>query len=180
MRKAIVTFGLISGAISSVMVLATVPFVDKIGFERGEILGYTTMILSFLMVYFGIRSYRDNVAGGTISFGRAFQVGILITLISCLCYVVTWEILYFNFLQGFMAKYAAYAVEKAKASGASPAAIQAQFDEMKPIKELYDNPLFNAMITFVEPFPIGLVMTLISAGILGKKSQPLVREEQPV
>src|SRR5688572_15994015 len=117
MKKTVITFGLISAAISSAMMLATVPFMDRIGFDRGVVFGYTAIVLSFLLVYFGIRSYRDNVNGGKITFGRAFQVGILITLISCAGYVITWEILYFNFLQDFTDKYAAYAIQKTRASG---------------------------------------------------------------
>ena len=74
------------------MMLATIPFMDRIGFDKGEIIGYTTMVLAFLMVFFGIRSYRDTVLDGTIGFGRAFQVGILITLIASVCYVATWQV----------------------------------------------------------------------------------------
>ncbi|HYR92177.1 MAG TPA: DUF4199 domain-containing protein [Terriglobia bacterium] len=180
MKKTIVTFGLISGAITSFMMIATLPFIDTIGFDRAEILGYTTIVLSFLLVYFGIRSYRDHVAGGTISFGRAFQVGILITLISCVCYVVTWEILYFSVLHGFMDRYAVYAVEQLKASGASPESVQAQLEQMKRFKELYENPFFNVAITFIEPFPIGLIMTLISAAILRRKPPSLLASAQVV
>ncbi len=171
MKKTVLTFGLISGAISSLMMVATVPFADKIGFDKGEFLGYTIIVLSFLLVYFGIRSYRDNVGNGEIAFGKAFAVGITITLISCVCYVVTWEVLYFNFLHGFMDKYGAYMVEKLKSSGASPAAIQAQLEQVKKYKEMYDNPLLNAAMTFIEPLPIGLVITLISAAVLRKKTQ---------
>ncbi len=92
-------------------------------------------------------------------------------MISCICYVVAWEILYFKFMPDFMAKYAAYALEKAKASGASAEAIQAQVQEMRKFKEMYDNPFFNAAITFTEPFPVGLIITLISALILRKKDK---------
>ena len=98
MKKTILTFGLISGALSSLMMLATVPFMDKIGFDKGYYYGYTAIVLSFLLVFFGIRSYRDNVGNGQITFAKAFAVGISITLISCIFYVVTWEILYFNFM----------------------------------------------------------------------------------
>ena len=129
-------------------------------------------MLSFLLVFFGIRSYRNNVGDGQITFAKAFAVGISITLISCLCYVVTWEILYFNFMHDFMDKYGAYLVEKAKAAGASPAALQAQLQQVKKYKELYENPLYNAAITFIEPFPIGLVITLISSVVLKRKPQP--------
>src|SRR4030088_30949 len=108
------------------MMVATVPFAHRIGFNKALIVGYTTIVLSFLLVFFGIRSYRDNANNGQITFTKAFAVGISITLISCIFYVVTWEVLYFNFLHGFMDKYGAYVVEKLRASGASPAAVQAQ------------------------------------------------------
>ena len=94
MKKTIITFGLISGVISSVLMVCTIPFAHRIGFDKALILGYTSIVLSFLLVYFGIRSYRDNVAEGYISFGKAFGVGICITLISCVFYVATWEVLY--------------------------------------------------------------------------------------
>src|SRR5215510_16540282 len=114
MKRTVLVFGLISGAISIAMMAVTMHFIDKIGFSKAEILGYTTIVVSFLLVYAGIRAYRDNVADGAISFGRAFRVGILITLISCLCYVAMWEVLYFSFssMHQFMDKYAAYMVDK--------------------------------------------------------------------
>jgi hypothetical protein len=171
MKKTILTFGLISGALSSLMMVATVPFADKIGFDKDEIVGYTGIVLSFLLVFFGIRSYRDNQGDGQITFAKGFAVGISITLISCVFYVVTWEILYFNFLHGFMDKYAAYMVEKARISGATPAALEAQLPQLKKYKEMYDNPLLNAAMTFIEPFPVGLVITLISAWALRRKPQ---------
>lgn len=46
------------------------------------VIGYTTIVLSFLLVFLGIRSYRENVGNGRITFGRAFGVDILITLVS--------------------------------------------------------------------------------------------------
>ena len=168
MKKTVLTFGLISGAVSSVMMLATLPFIDRIGFDKGEILGYTTIVLSFLLVFFGVRSYREN-NGGTLTFGRGFTVGLLITLIACVCYVVTWEIIYFKLMPGFGEKYSAYAIEHLKASGASQQTIDASVKQMEGFKRMYDNPLMNAAITFTEPFPIGLVVTLISAAVLRKK-----------
>src|SRR5258708_31846787 len=171
MKKTVLVFGLISGAISSLMMVATVPFVDRIGFDKGVFVGYTAIVLSFLLVYFGIRSYRENVGNGQITFGKALAVGLCITVISCIFYVVTWEILYFNFLPDFMDKYNVYIVEKLKASGASAAAVQVKDQELKKYKELYDNAFFNVLMTFIEPFPIGLIITLISAAVLRKKPQ---------
>jgi len=76
MKKTVLTFGLISGAITSLMMVATVPFADRLGFDKGAIIGYTSIILSFLMVFFGIRSYRDSVGKGQVTFAKAFTVGI--------------------------------------------------------------------------------------------------------
>src|SRR5271163_4305644 len=171
MKKTVLTFGLISGAISSLMMVATVPFAHRIGFNKALVVGYTTMVLSFLLVSFGIRSYRDNVGNGHITFAKAFAVGISITLISCVFYVVTWEILYFNFMHDFIDNYGAHTIENLRASGASAAAIQVQVEQLKQFKEQYENPLFNSLMTFIEPFPVGLAITLLSAAVLKKKAQ---------
>ena len=174
MKKTVLTFGLISGAIMSLMMFATVPFIDKIGFDKGAVIGYTSMVLSFLLVFFGIRSYRDNLAGGSISFGKGFLVGILITIVSCLCYVGTWEVIYFKFMPDFADKFSKAAIDKVIASGASTDLVNAKIQEMKDFTAMYNKPLYNVILTFTEPFPVGLIMTLISAAILRKKgdSQP--------
>jgi uncharacterized protein DUF4199 len=177
MKKTVLTFGLIGGAIMAAMMAATMPLLDKIGFDKGEIVGYTTMILAFMLVFFGIRSYRENVSGGRITFGRAFVVGILITLIVCVCYVLAWEIIYFKFIPDFADRYASYVVEKVRASGASQQVVDAKLQEMKSFKEMYDNPFINAAMTFVEPFPVGLIVTLISAAILRKKTIATTSDE---
>ena len=179
MRKIIVTFGLISGAISSLMMIALVTFGGRIGFDRGAIIGNTSIVLSFLMVFFGIRTYRDNIGNGQITFLKAFAVGLSITLISCIFYVVTWEVIYYNFIPGFWDAYGAHLVEKLTASGANPAAIQAKLEQVRKYKELYKNPLFNAALTFIDPFPIGLVITLISALVLRRKPRSLP-EQSPL
>ena len=169
MKKTIVTFGLISGAVSSAMMLLTMPFMDRIGFERGYFVGYTSIVLSFLLVFFGIRSYRDNVGAGQITFGKAFMIGLGITVISCVCYVITWEVLYFTVMHDFMDKYAAYVIGKAKSSGATEAVLQQKMQQMAQAKKMY-NPFINVAYTFVEPFPVGLVITLVSAALLKKRT----------
>jgi hypothetical protein len=171
MKKTVVTFGLLSGVVSALLMLLTVPFMDRIGFDHGEIVGYTGILMSFLLVFFGVRSYRENVGGGAVSFGRAFTVGILITLVSCVFYVATWELVYFKLSPGFADKYSAYAIEKAKASGASQEKLDETARQMAELKKMLDRPLVNAAMTFVEPFPVGLIVTLVSAGVLKKKAK---------
>ena len=150
--------------------LLTIPFHDVIGFEIGGlIVGYTTMVLAFLLIYFGVRSYRDNVTGGTVRFGRAFAVGALIGLVSSMCYVATWEVMYFKFMPDFMDKYGAHVIEKARRSGESDAAIVKRKEEMAKFAERYKNPAFNAAVTLVEPLPVALLVALIAAGVLSRR-----------
>jgi len=170
MKKIVLTFGLISGAIMSAMMLITMRFMDKIGYNRGMIIGYTTMVLAFLLVFFGIRSYRDTIGNGRISFLRALGVGLLIMTIASICYVVTWEIIYYKFLPNFSDKYVAHAIEGVRNSGKPPEQVAQEIENMKQMMTLYkNNILFNLAVTFLEPLPVGLVMTLISALILRKR-----------
>ena len=170
MRKTILKYGLISGLLCAAMLAVVTPFENRSGFEHGYLTGYTLIVLSFLLVFFGIRSYRDQEGGGRITFGQAFAVGISITLITCVFYVVTWEIIYFNFMPDFMDKYAAALVRKAHASGMSAAALQAQLVQIQKMKANYNNVFYNAALTFLEPFPVGLVITLLSAAVLRKRA----------
>jgi hypothetical protein len=161
------------------MMIVLVTFGDRIGSDRGAIIGNTSIVLSFLMVFFGIRTYRDNIGNGQITFLRAFAVGLSITLISCIIYVVTWEVIYYNFLPGFWDAYGAHLVQKLTPRARATAAVQAKLQQVRKYKELYKNPFFNAVLTFIDPFPIGLVITLISALVLRRKPQPQ-REQSPL
>jgi hypothetical protein len=127
------------------------------------------MVLAFLMVFFGVRSYRDNVAGGSVTFGRAFMVGLMITAVASVCYVATWELAYSKLAPDYLDKYAAYSVEKARKSGATDAQIDAKTKEMAEFKEMYKNPLINIAFTLLEPLPVGLLFTLVAAGVLSRK-----------
>jgi hypothetical protein len=169
MKRTVLVFGLLSGAVASGMMLLTIPFMNRIGFDRAEVIGYTTLVAAFLLVFFGVRSYRDQV-GGALTFGRAFRVGILITIVACACYVATWQVIYHRIAPEFVDQYTTYAVEKARASGASAQEIDETKRKMDDFKRLYANPFVNVAITFVEPFPIGLVVTLITAAALRKPS----------
>jgi Protein of unknown function (DUF4199) len=169
MQKVVLTFGLIGGVILAVMMMATVPFHDQIGFDRGVYVGYTTMVLAFLMVYFGTQSYRDNVAGGSVTFGRAFMVGLLISFVIMACYVAIWQVMYYNFMPDYLDKYRAYALEQARQSGATPDQIAAQAKEMREFSEMYKNPLVNIAFTLLEPLPVALVFTLVTAGVVSRK-----------
>lgn len=172
MKRIVLIFGLISGALMAVFMFATMPFIDRIGFDKGLFIGYANIVLAFTLVFFGIRSYRENVGGGAITFGRAFVVGILITIISSICYVIAWQILYHTFMPDFFEKYSAYIIENARAAGATPEALRAQSQELEQQIRLYKNPFLHVAFVFLEPFPVGLLITLISAAVLRKRARP--------
>lgn len=166
MKRIVLTYGLISGVIAAVLLLAQVPFMD--GSSRSLLVGYAAIVLSGLLIFFGIRSYRENVGHGKISFGRGFAVGILIALLSAAGYVAAWEVVYFS-SPGIADHVFDQPIEQLKASGAPQEKIDEATREMESFKKLYSNPVANAAFTFIEPFPVGLLITLISAGILRRK-----------
>ena len=170
MKKAVLVFGLLSGLIMSVLMGCSLLLADKIGSGHSVVLGYTIMVASFLLIYFGIRSYRDNNLAGQISFGRALACGILITLISTVCYVVMWEVLYFNFMPHFMDSYFAAQIHKVQSAGLDAAATAARVAAIQHSQQLYQNPLVNMAYTLMEPLPVGLLITLISAALLRRKA----------
>jgi hypothetical protein len=169
MKKIVLTFGLIAGAVLAGTMLAIMPFHDAIGNDAGLLIGYTTMVLAFLLIFFGVRSYRDTVAGGRIGFLKALGMGALIGIVASACYVVTWEALYFGGKSDYIEKYQAREIAKARQNGESEAQIAAKAAEMKKFAEMYRNPVFNAAITFMEPVPVALVISLVSAGILSRR-----------
>jgi len=169
MRKIVLTFGLIAGAMLSLFMILTMPFHDRIGFDTGLVLGYTGMVLAFLMIFVGIKTYRDNVGGGSVSFGRAFSVGLLITIIATVCYVATWEVILYKFAPDFMTKYAAHMVESAKKAGKSDAEVAAIAKEMAQETASYNNPFVNVAYTFIEPSPVGLVFTVLAAWVFSRR-----------
>lgn len=168
MKKIVLTYGLISGVIAAVLLLAHVPFMDSLGYNTSLIVGYTGIVLSALLIFFGVRSYRENVGNGKISFGRGFAVGILIALISAAGYVAAWEVVYYS-SPGIVDHVFDQQVEQLKETGATQDRIDQAAREVESFKKLYANPFVNIAFTFLEPFPVGLLMTLVSAVILRRK-----------
>lgn len=166
MKKTVLTYGLISGVIAAALMLAHVPFMD--GGSKALVIGYAGIVVSMLFIFFGVRSYREKVGNGKLSFGRGFAVGILIALISAGCYVAAWEVVYFS-SPGIADHIFDKQVEELKASGAPQAKVDEAAREIESFKKLYANPLVNIAFTFIEPFPVGLLIALISAAILRRE-----------
>ncbi len=170
MKKIVIVCGLIAGGIVSAMMLITMAIYTSIGdFDNGMIYGYASMLLAFSLIFVGIKNYRDKYNNGMISFGKSFKIGILITLIASTIYVVVWLIDYYFFIPDFGEKYAAHMLAKLKTSGASEIEIAKKTKEMASFSTMYKNPFFNALMTYEEIIPVGLIITIISSLVLKRK-----------
>ena len=169
MKKAVLKYGLLSGLVLAFMMVITVPFEHHINARWAMAIGYTTMVLSFLVVFVGVKHYRDVECGGTISFGRALGVGVLMMLISCACYVAMWEVLVATVEKNFARDYTAGMVKRAQNSGLQGAALDTRMAEIRKFEEAYANPAYRMAMTLLEPLPVGIVMALVTAGILRRR-----------
>ena len=168
MKKIVLTYGLIAGAIVGGMMITTMPMFEKgtLNFENGEVVGYTTMVIALSLVFFGVKSYRDNKLAGVITFGTAVKVGLLITLVASLLYALTWEVIY---KEDFIQRYNEREVVKMKEEGTTEVSLQEATKEMEKFAEMYKNPIFRFGITLMEILPVGIVISLLSAALLKKK-----------
>lgn len=169
MKKIVITCGLISGAIAATtMAIGMSMCASDPNFEHSMVVGYATMVLAFSLIFVAIKSYRDKQNGGIVSFGRAFSIGLLISLIASTMYVVTWAIMYNYFLPDFMELYSAQMIKTAEKSG-DQVMIKKTLDEIKMMKNMYKNPVMFTLMTYAEILPVGLLVSLIAAVILKKK-----------
>ena len=109
--------------------------------------------------------------GGVISFGRALAAGALMMLLTCACYVAMWEVLSATVEKNFAHQYAEGMVKRAQQSGLKGSALQAKIDQARSFETMYANPLYRMSMTLLEPLPVGIVMALVTAGILRRRPQ---------
>lgn len=172
MKKNVLVFGLISGlVVSVVMGINMVIMHNSTNADHGSgsmVIGYLIMLVAFSLIFVALKNYRDKQNGGVISFGKAFKMGLLIALIASTMYVIMWALLYNLYMPDFMDKYCAKMIEDARATS-TPAELQKVVDEMNGYKEMYKNPLFFALFTYLEILPVGVLVSLVAALILKRK-----------
>lgn len=174
MKQTIIKYGLFSGAISAAGILIITLLFKSLGFnndsfDNSAYIGYSLIILSMAVIFFGIKAYRDNENEGKISFKDGLLIGLGIALISCVCYSLMWMVVYYNFMPNFMDDYAAFSIKKLKESGASEAELTKNLEQLQQFKDIYKTPIGVFGITLMEPLPIGVLGALVSAFILKKK-----------
>lgn len=169
MKRIAMRNGLLAGGILVVMMALSMILLNQesLGFKQAEILGYATMLLAFSLIFFGVRQYSREQGG--ISFGQAFKLGLVITLIASALYVVGWIVLSNTIATDFGDQYYDYFIEQMKASGKPQAEIEEAISNYERNKEMYQNPLVQAGVSFLEIFPIGLLVSLLTALVLRRK-----------
>lgn len=164
--KYILAYGLISGFVVIAVMSVGMATTDWGSFYGSEWFGYLVMLVALSVIFVAVKRYRDQECGGVIRFGRAFAIGAGIAAVAGIAYVIGWEVYLATSGRDFMAEYIGGMVSGMRAEGAGEAAIAARVAEMQQMAELYENPLFRLPITFIEIFPVGLLVALVSAAVL--------------
>lgn len=166
MSRIVSLYGIIAGLIVAVPTIVFMVFVPPQEMQNGVVYGYVTMIVALTAVFIGIKHYRDRELGGVIKFGRALLVGLAISAVASLLYAIAWEISLASTGFDFPAAYTKMTMEAARAKGATPAELEQVARQAEQFTRMYSNPLFRLPITFAEMFPIGVLISLISAAVL--------------
>lgn len=173
MKRNVLVFGLISGLIVSILMGISMAIFgcgsSTPNYDVAMVVGYTSMLIAFSLIFVGVKNYRDKYNGGVITFGKAFKLGLYIMLIASTMYALTWLIEYYTLYPNFMDDYAAHMVKNIP-----PDKLESEMKEINQMKELYKNPLFVILFSYVEIVPVGLIVTLICALILKRKVKKVV------
>ncbi len=167
MKKIIVVYGLITGSIIiGVMILMQnlTSGADSAAFS--EWFGYLVMIIALSAIFVAIKRYRDQELGGVIKFGTAFLLGLGISIVASTVYVIVWEVNLSVTDYAFVNDYAENVIADKEAAGATDAELLTLAADMEKFKSDYKKPLFRVPMTFLEIFPVALLVTLLSAAVL--------------
>jgi len=166
MLNLILAFGIAAGLVVAVPMFTMIVNSEPGSAGHSMIAGYLTMLVGLSLVFIGVKRYRDRVQGGVIRFGTALGVGLGISAVASVLYVIGWELTLALTNYDFVDSYAAAAIEAKRASGASPAEVAKVVAAMADFRAQYMNPWIRMAYSFVEIFPVGLLISLISAALL--------------
>ena len=170
MQQKILTYGLLAGVIVAVpMFVLFLALNGPPPSPWGMVIGYLTMLISLSTVFVAIKRRRDDDLGGVIGFWQGFGMGLGITFVASICYMLAWEGVLALSHMDFGNAYAAALIDAEKAKGVTGDALAKFIAEMEQFKRDYANPMFRLPMTFVEIFPVGVLVSLISAGLLCRR-----------
>ncbi|HYF31533.1 MAG TPA: DUF4199 domain-containing protein [Chitinophagaceae bacterium] len=171
MKKTVLRYGLFSCIALVVMsILGLVIFgnPDTPNYTAHEVFGYTTMILSMVFVFFGIKHYRDQVNGGMLSFGKGMKVGLLIVLIPSVAFGL-FNLIYTGAIDPeFMDKYYQHQLSQMQ-QRMTPGEFNAARATMEKQKEMFSNPVLQFLVMGLTVFVIGVIASVISSLVLKRR-----------
>ncbi|QLC25893.1 DUF4199 domain-containing protein [Parasphingopyxis algicola] len=168
MTRIAVIYGALSGIVVCGIITIGMATRDEIDFSGSVWFGYLIMLIGLSLVFMGIKRYRDVERGGVIGFGRALLLGLAISAVAGIAYVVTWEIYLASSNYAFIDDYIASMILAKQEAGMAGAELEREIAALEEMRESYANPFFRLPMTFLEIFPVGLIVSLISAAILRK------------
>ena len=170
MKKIILTHGILGGAlISAIMAFSILKYNDVINFNENMIYGFSFMLIAFILPFISIWKFR-KVDGTSYQFKRAFLLGLGVSFLASLIYVLTWEVVFNIYIPNFMEKYSEFCIKQLAESGATANEVAAKQTEMAHQSVMYVKAWYRMGLTFMEIFPIGLIASLIAALTIRKKN----------
>jgi hypothetical protein len=166
MFRDIVKYGLIAGLVVGGIDFVMFTTMEQHDFENGMLIGYSIMLVALSAVFIGVKRHRDLELGGVIRFWPAFGMGVAISFIAGIFYVLSWEASQAVTGGDFVTSYSDYVLEQARAKGESTVAIAKMTAELAEFRVMYANPLMRLPMIFTEIFPVGVIVSLVSAGLL--------------
>jgi hypothetical protein len=166
MFATILKYGLIAGLVVGGVDFVMFTTMAHLPIEYGMLIGYATMLVALSAVFAGVKRHRDRDLGGVIRFWPAFGMGVAMSVIAGLLYVGAWEASQAVTGGDFATTYSNLVLEQARAKGESAAAIAKTTAEMAQFKVQYANPLWRLPMIFSEIFPVGVLVSLVTALLL--------------
>jgi len=160
------TYGLLSGMVIIAIIISGLALAERVQFAGSEWFGYLVMLSALTFIFFGVKRYRDIDRGGVIGFGRALGLGIAITIVAAIAYVLVWEVYLAATNYAFIDDYVDGIRRAKQAAGLTGAALAREMAPMEAMRVDYANPLFRLPMTFVEIAPVGMLVAFVSAALL--------------
>lgn len=158
---------LVYGAIAGVVIISIMIAGMVLGGGPGsQVQGYLTMVVVLSLIFVGIKRYRDKTLGGVIKFLPALGLGAGIAAVAGVFYVLSWEVSLHLTDFAFVDAYKEMAIAGYEAKGLTGEALSAKVASLESMMESYRNPVFRIPMTFIEIFPVGLLVALVSAALL--------------
>ena len=164
--KANLTNGLILGMIGIVYTLVMY-FLDL---TFNTTLGYAFLLIQIVLLFFLVKSYRDNYLHGYITYGQALSAGVVIILYSAIIMAVFTYILYAIIDSGLTAKKLAF-LEEMMLKRRTP---QTAIDAFMKMQEKLQKPAIAAPLSIIGSMFVGTVMSLIIGIFVRKEGNPLI------